>query len=86
MKDEHIIYGVHITNRVKCAPDVQKAFTEFGCSIRTRLGLHDVHDNYCSPSGLIVLEMTGPAGEVRKFEKRLKGIHGVQVKKMVFPH
>jgi len=86
MKEQHIIYGVHITNRTRSVPVVQKVFTEFGCSIRTRLGLHDVHDNYCSPSGMIVLEMVGPMSEIGRFERRLKAISGVQVKKMVFKH
>jgi hypothetical protein len=83
---EHLIYGVHISDRVKSVPVVQKVFTDFGCSIRTRLGLHDVHDNYCSPSGMIVLEMAGPGSEIRKFEKALKAISGVEVQKMVFKH
>jgi hypothetical protein len=83
---DHVIVGVHITNRVKSVPAVQKVFTDFGCSIHTRLGLHDVHDNYCSPSGLILLSMTGPASEVARFEKRLKAIRGVQVRKMTFKH
>lgn len=86
MKNQHLIYGVHISNRVKSVPAVQKVFTDFGCSIRTRLGLHDVHDNYCSPSGMIILEMTGPAGETRRFERTLKAIPGVEVKKMTFGH
>jgi len=83
---EHLIYGVHISNRVKSVPSVQKVFTDFGCSIRTRLGLHDVHDNYCSPSGMIVLEMAGQSSEIRKFEKALKAIAGVEVQKMAFKH
>jgi hypothetical protein len=85
-QQEHCIYGVHISDRVKSVPTVQKVFTDFGCSIRTRLGLHDVHDNYCSPSGMIVLEMAGPATEIRRFEKALKAIAGVEVQKMVFKH
>ena len=86
MKTQHLIYGVHISNRVKSVPRVQHVFTEFGCSIRTRLGLHDVHDDYCSPSGMIVLEMVGAASEIRKFERKLKAIPGVEVKKMAFGH
>jgi hypothetical protein len=85
-REEHLIYGVHISNRVKSVPEVQKIFTEFGCSIRTRLGLHDVHDDFCSPSGMIVLEMTGPGSEIKKFEKALKAVSGVEVQKMVFKH
>ena len=38
---KHLILGVHITNRVKHVPEVQKVLTEFGCSIKTRLGLHE---------------------------------------------
>ena len=86
MAEKHMIYGVHVTNRVRCVPAVQRVFTEFGCSIRTRLGLHDVHEDYCSPSGMILLEMTGPSGEIRKFERKLKSMAGVQVKKMIFGH
>ena len=42
MSDEHIILGIHITDRLKNAVDVQKVFTEYGCNIKTRVGLHDV--------------------------------------------
>jgi hypothetical protein len=86
MAKVHVILGVHITQRVKTVPEVQRAFTAFGCSIRTRLGLHDVHEGYCSPSGMIVLEMAGPGGEIARFQKKLKAIPGVEVKKMVFKH
>jgi metal-responsive CopG/Arc/MetJ family transcriptional regulator len=82
----HVIYGVHVTNRVKSVPDVQEAFTQFGCMIRTRVGMHDVHDDYCSPAGLIVLEVFGKGKDLRKFEKRLKGLKGVDFQKMVFEH
>ena len=86
MAKEHVILGVHITNRVKAVPEVQRIFTAFGCSIRTRLGLHDVHEGYCAPSGMIVLEMVGPLAEIRRFERKLKAITGVEVKKMAFKH
>lgn len=84
MASEHIILGVHISNRVKCVPDVQALFSKYGCAIRTRIGLHDVHDDYCSPSGMILLEMTGKKNQIRKLEKKLKAIKGVEVQKMVF--
>ena len=41
MSDQHIILGVHITDRLKNAVEVQKVFTEYGCNIKTRIGLHD---------------------------------------------
>ncbi|MFA6175656.1 MAG: hypothetical protein WC765_03640 [Phycisphaerae bacterium] len=37
MKDNHIILGVHITDRIKHVSSVQKALTEYGCYIKTRL-------------------------------------------------
>ena len=41
MKADHIVLGIHITNRLQKAAEVQKLFTEFGCNIKTRLGLHE---------------------------------------------
>jgi len=83
---KHIILGVHITDRVQNAGEVQKLFSEYGCSIKTRLGLHEVHHNACSPNGLILLEVVGEDAEVDQLRKRLAKIKGVQVKKMEFTH
>ena len=33
MKAEHIIVGIHVTDRLKNAGDVQKIFTQYGCNI-----------------------------------------------------
>ena len=41
-KVKHIILGVHITDRLKEAVEVQKLLTVFGRYIKTRLGLHEV--------------------------------------------
>jgi hypothetical protein len=71
---------------VRRAEEVQKALTDCGCQIRTRVGLHDASEDYCSPNGLILLEVVGPAGTLAAMVKRLKGIPGVDVKKMVFGH
>ena len=57
--DKHIIYGVHVTNRMNKATNVQQLFSEYGCNIKTRIGLHDVGKDFCSPSGVILLEMFG---------------------------
>jgi len=37
MQDDHIILGVHITDRIKHVSSVQQALTEYGCYIKTRL-------------------------------------------------
>ena len=81
---EYTILGVHITNRVTNAPEVQKVLTKFGCSIKTRLGLHQVENNNCTSFGLLLLEMIGPETEIQKLENALAAITGVEVKKMVF--
>lgn len=79
-----IILGVHVSNRVKEIPNVQSILTEYGCYIRTRLGLHQVSEGLCSPNGLLILEMTGDEPHILEMETKLKGLEGVTVEKMVF--
>lgn len=84
--DKHIIVGVHITERVKHAGEIQKVFTEFGCQIRTRLGLHEANKGVCSPNGLILLDMVDDDAKVATLKKKLTAIAGVDVQSMVFDH
>ncbi len=78
------VLGVYISDRLDAAQLVQKTLTKFGCSIKTRLGLNEVVDDFCSNSGLILLELTGDLNEAIKLENELLKIDGVQVEKMVF--
>lgn len=80
----YLILGIHLTRRVKSAARVQKLLTAYGCQIKTRLGLHNAGDAYCSPSGLILLELVGDAAKRRALEKKLKAIPGLAVKRMEF--
>ncbi len=73
-----------VTNRVENAQQVQKILTEFGCSIKTRLGLHEVNENLCSTSGLLLLELFGDEGACAELEKQLRAVTGLQVQKMIF--
>lgn len=84
--EKHRIVGVHITNRVHRASEVQKTFTDFGCSIKTRLGIHEASENICSPNGLILLEVVGADAEIDKMVAKLKTIEGVETKEMKFGH
>lgn len=84
MAKETRILGVLIHDRQKEAGEVQKLLTKFGCSIKTRLGLHEVTDNLCSTSGLLLLELTGDIVEMDKLEKELQAVEGTQVQKMIF--
>lgn len=78
------ILGISVYDRKKEVGEVQKVLTKFGCSIKTRLGLHEVSDDFCSKSGLIILELFGEVKDQEKLEKKLNAIEGVEVKKMVF--
>lgn len=83
---KHIIVGVHITDRVKHAGEVQKVFTAYGAHIKTRLGLHDVEDRTSSPNGIILLELVGDEKKCSSIVKKLTAIRGVEARKMVFSH
>ena len=75
------ILGVHVTQRTKHTAKVQKILSDYGCSIRTRVGLHDAGGGFCSPNGLILLEVVDKASALAS---ALSQIPGVAVKKMVF--
>lgn len=55
------IIGVRLENRMECAVEFQKVITEYGCEIRTRLGLHPVNGGMCLNYGIILLEVSGEA-------------------------
>jgi hypothetical protein len=81
--EKHLIFGVHLSNRVKQAQDVQDLFTSYGCNIKTRIGLHDTNAT-CSTGGVIVLEMHGDEAPCEELFSKLGAIEGVEVKKMQF--
>jgi len=82
--EEKRILGVLITDRQKEAGEVQKVLTNYGCSIKTRLGLHEASNENCSNEGLILLELTGNFKEMDNLEKELQKIEGTQTQKMSF--
>ncbi len=86
MEPNHLIFGVHVSNRVKEVPNVQKLLTEYGCSIKTRIGLHHVDEKSCSPRGLILLEMFGDEAVSNELAQKLSRLEGVEVQRMVFSH
>ena len=81
---KRIILGVQITDRVKEALEVQSLLTQYGCNIKTRLGLHEVSDTSCSTKGLLLLEMFGEESRAYELEEKLKSLEGVYCQKMVF--
>ena len=81
---KRVILGVQVTNRTEHVPKVQNVLTQYGCNIKTRLGLHEVSEKICSTVGLLIIETCGPEAQVSEMEQNLKKIPGVVVKKMVF--
>ncbi len=75
------IMAVRIEQRDATAVEVQKVLTEYGCSIRTRLGLHDqTDDNTCSPSGILILQLACSENVAEELNKKLSVIAGVKTK------
>ena len=84
--EKHIILGVHVTERLKHASQVQQYLSEYGCQIKTRLGLHDASADYCSTNGLLILEMVGDQNKITELKNKLNSFEGVEVQQMVFEH
>ncbi len=76
------VFGIKLLNRINTATDFQSIITKYGCSIKTRIGLHEVADGVCSPSGVILLEFIGQDAD--DFEKEVSALGDVKIQKMVF--
>jgi hypothetical protein len=83
--NETWILGLHITDRTQEVSKVQSILAKFGCSIKTRLGLHDLKEGQNASCGIILLELTGNMEEFSKLEKALLEVEGLAVQKMIFP-
>lgn len=82
-----IIMGLKVDHRHEDATKVQQILTDYGCFIRTRLGLHKATDSrdVCNEDGLILIEFIMDAEkEVAELEEKLSVLGGVHVGKMVF--
>jgi hypothetical protein len=70
---------IKIGERRKKSPEVQEVLSKFGCSIKTRLGLHEAGD-VCSEEGVLVLQLTGDKNEMIALEKALNDMESVKAK------
>jgi len=69
-----------VDKRKENAVNVQKILTDWGCLIKTRLGIHDgVLDN-CTNSGFIMLELVGDATKKKQLIDKLKVLSGVDAR------
>jgi hypothetical protein len=83
MKEVRIL-GVMINDPAKGADKIQSILTKYGCVIRTRLGMHDMNEEYAGDTGLMLLELIGDMHECLRLENELLALDGVEVQKMVF--
>jgi hypothetical protein len=63
--------------RRETSAQFQSVLAEFGCIIKTRLGIHDGVLDRCTDEGLIILELVGETKQVKDLESRLDEIEGV---------
>ena len=59
------------SKRNKSAAAIQNVLTEYGCLIKTRLGIHDGVLDHCSNTGLIILELVGDKSEHEKLSDKI---------------
>lgn len=86
LKNDHIIMAIHVTDRVKQASRVQSILTEYGGSIKTRIGLHEASERKASSNGMILVEFVGTRRRSENMLASLNEITGVEAKSIIFQH
>lgn len=76
MKRDYLLILVNM--RKKEAVTVQKILTEWGCLIKTRLGLHDGVLDDCTESGTIFIELVGDKAKHDELARKLNLLSGVK--------
>ncbi|HPC36504.1 MAG TPA: hypothetical protein P5067_08320 [Candidatus Marinimicrobia bacterium] len=71
--------------RKKEAVNVQKILTEWGCLIKTRLGLHEGVLDQCSETGSIILELVGERDKHIELARKLNLLAGVKAQYIEIP-
>ena len=77
---ERDVLLVLVSMRKEAATTVQKILTEWGCLIKTRLGLHEGVLEDCSESGLLFIELAGEKDQHTELARKLNLVKGVQAK------
>ena len=82
--EEVRVMGIVVSNRVEEAARLQEILTKYGCTIRTRLGLHEASKEKCSRNGLILLELVGDSFKWEELENEQNTIEGIVLKSIDF--
>ena len=78
MQKDYMI--ILVNTRKEEAVTVQKILTEWGCYIRTRLGLHNGVLDDCTQNGTLFLELVGDNAKHVEMERKLNLLKGVSAK------
>lgn len=58
------IIGISVSNRKEEAAKLQNILTEYGCAIKTRIGLHDMGEYKCLNYGIVLIEVVDKINEI----------------------
>lgn len=58
------IIGISVDNRREEAAKLQDILTEYGCVIKTRIGLHDMGEYKCLNYGIVLIEVVDKVNEI----------------------
>lgn len=58
------IIGISIDNRKNDSIKLQELLTKYGCSIKTRIGLHDMGEYKCLNNGIVLIEVANNINEI----------------------
>lgn len=75
-----VVLLILIDDRKKAAINVQKILTDWGCTIKTRLGIHDGVLDKCTNTGLLILELVGDFEKNQEMTRKLNLLDGVNAK------
>lgn len=77
------LVAIKIEHREDLSAAVQSILSEFGCNIKVRLGLHEIAEGACSPTGLIILQVSAADNELNSFLDKLNKLEDVTAKSLV---
>lgn len=75
---EKTVLLILINDRKEAAVTVQKILTDWGCTIKTRLGLHDGVLDSCTNSGLLILDIVGDKTKNEEMTRKLNLLKNVK--------
>ena len=58
------IIGIELENRQENAIKLQEILSKYGCSIKTRIGLHDMGEYKCLNYGIVLIEVIDKVNEI----------------------